>query len=357
MSSRRHFAAILVTQTVCVAVGLVFHHLLLARIGHGETGSSGLPDSALWAASGITLVWTVGLLAATLFMTVTRLKPTNSAGRVNPEIEALKQAQALLRTQETVIFGLAKLSDSRDPETGRHLERIAQFSSMLAAALRQRPEFRDRITPGFLQLIGISSALHDIGKVGVEDSILRKPGALTAEQRARMQLHTQVGTECLKEIERQLGSTNFLQMACEIVSAHHEWWNGQGYPRGLAGEEIPLSARIVAVADVYDALRSKRVYKSALPHEECVAVIADAAGTQFDPRVVEVFLQLEDRFRRLADQFLTAEESDTPDAAPAALALAASAPIAGADAHAAFTQQLGEIPLRLPQADSSGNES
>lgn len=309
MITRRLFAAILVAQTSCVAVGLIFHHLLLTRMGNGEQVRSALPGDAMWGASGITLLWTGGLLAVTLFMIVTHFKRGQSASRVHPEVEALKQAQALLRTQETVIFGLAKLSDSRDSETGSHLERIAQFSSMLAAGLRQRPEFRDRITPGFLHLIGISSALHDIGKVGVEDSILRKPGVLTPDQRARMQTHTQIGAECLKEIEHRLGSTNFLQMAREIVSAHHEWWNGQGYPLGLVGEQIPLSARIVAVADVYDALRSKRVYKDALPHEQCVVLIAEAAGTQFDPRVVDMFLQLEDRFRRLSEQFHTTNES------------------------------------------------
>ena len=153
----------------------------------------------------------------------------------------------------------------------------------------------------------------------MEDSILRKPGALTSDQRARMQAHTQIGAECLKQIEHRLGSTNFLQMAREIVSAHHEWWNGQGYPLGSAGEQIPLSARIVAVADVYDALRSKRVYKNALPHEESVVLIAEAAGTQFDPRVVDVFLQLEDRFRRLSEQFQTTNESSPPRESNAAV--------------------------------------
>jgi putative two-component system response regulator len=246
-------------------------------------------------------------------MILTHSQRTPSNGRSEKDVEALKQAQALVRTQETVIFGLAKLSDSRDPETGMHLERIAQFSSMLAAALRQRPDFRDLITPGFVQLIGISSALHDIGKVGVEDSILRKPGSLSPEERERMQQHTQIGEQCLKEIERRLGSSNFLQMAREIVSAHHEWWNGEGYPLGLSGEQIPLSARIVAVADVYDALRSKRVYKGALPHEQCVALIAEASGTQFDPRLVEVFLQIEDRFRQLADQLQSAADSYQSD--------------------------------------------
>jgi HD-GYP domain-containing protein (c-di-GMP phosphodiesterase class II) len=299
-------------REVAFAQGLASHdgYLLLTRLAGDEKVSPALLRGTLWAASGITLLWTVGLLAVTLFMLMSYRERGDSITRAHPDVEALKQAQTLVRTQETVIFGLAKLSDSRDPDTGRHLERIAQFSSMLAAGLRQRPEFRDRVTPAFVQLIGISSALHDIGKVGVEDSILRKPGTLTFEERARMQLHTQIGADCLREIERRLGSTNFLQMAREIVSAHHEWWDGQGYPLGLAGEQIPLSARIVAVADVYDALNSKRAYKEALPHEQCVAAIAEAAGTQFDPRVVEVFLQIEDRFRQRAEQFHTPEEED-----------------------------------------------
>jgi HD-GYP domain-containing protein (c-di-GMP phosphodiesterase class II) len=300
-------------QRVALAEGLASHdgYVLLTRSAAAEKVDPALLNGALWAASGITLVWTVGLLAVTLYMLMTYRARRESGPRVHPELEALKQAQALVRTQETVNFGLAKLSDSRDPETGSHLERIAQFSSMLAAALRQRPDFRDRISPSFVQLIGISSALHDIGKVGVEDSILRKPGSLTHDERVRMQRHTEIGAECLREIERRLGSTNFLQMASEIVAAHHEWWNGQGYPHGLAGEQIPLSARIVAVADVYDALRSKRVYKEAMPHEECIAEIAKAAGTQFDPGVVDALMQIEDRFRQLAEQFHIPEEEDT----------------------------------------------
>jgi HD-GYP domain-containing protein (c-di-GMP phosphodiesterase class II) len=309
VTTRRSYFLLLVVQAGCVAVGLAFHEILLARIaGDAKSTPEGLGPT-LWAAGAISFVWILGLLAVTLFMLASYFKRDPSSRRVNPEIEALRQAQALVRTQETVIFGLAKLSDSRDPDTGSHLERIAQFSSMLAAGLRQRPEFRDSVTPGFVQLIGISSALHDIGKVGVEDSILRKPGTLTVDERTRMQRHTDIGTECLREIERRLGSTNFLRMAREIVSSHHEWWNGEGYPLGLAGEEIPLAARIVAVADVYDALRSKRVYKQALPHEQCVELIAEASGTQFDPRVVEVFLQLEGRIRHLAEQYQDSESA------------------------------------------------
>lgn len=280
-------------------------YVLMTRSADAQKVSSAAVESAMWMAGGITLLWTIALQAATVSMIISYCTQEQSRVAAQPEVEALRQAQALVRTQETVIFGLAKLSDSRDADTGSHLERIAHYSSALAAALRPCPEFRDQITPGFVQLIGLSSALHDIGKVGVEDSILRKPGLLTAEERARMQRHTQIGEECLMEIERRLGSSNFLQMAREISSAHHEQWDGGGYPLGLSGEQIPLSARIVALADVYDALSQKRVYKNALPHDECVALIAEAAGTHFDPRVVDVFLQIHNRFLQISEQFDT----------------------------------------------------
>jgi HD-GYP domain-containing protein (c-di-GMP phosphodiesterase class II) len=277
-------------------------YVMLTRISNvAKIGPADL-QGVLWLASGITFLWTSVLQAATVFLIISSFKQRQSRGQPHPEAEALKQARALLRTQETVIFGLAKLSDSRDADTGSHLDRIAHYSSALAAALRQKPEFRDQITPGFVQLIAISSALHDIGKVGLEDSILLKRGPLTSEERIKMQDHTRIGEECLKEIERRLGSSNFLQMAREISSAHHERWDGEGYPLGLAGEQIPLSARIVALADVYDAMSCKRVYKEAMPHEQCVAIIAEAAGKHFDPRVVDVFLQIQDRFRQIWQQ-------------------------------------------------------
>jgi putative two-component system response regulator len=217
--------------------------------------------------------------------------------------ESLQRTQDLVRTRDAVIFGLAKLAESRDPDTGQHLERISHYSTRLASALRRHPRYRDAVTPAFVRLIGISSALHDIGKVGVEDAILLKPDKLTADERARMQEHTLAAGECLKEIERRLAASNFLQMAREIALYHHEWWNGSGYPARLAGEQIPLAARIVAIADVYDALSVRRVYKEALSHRTCVAMIQAEAGTHFDPHLVEVFLQIEPQFQEIARQF------------------------------------------------------
>ena len=270
----------------------------------------------LFAATGITMLWACGLSAITMYMATTYFHSAELR-KARPDADALKQAQALVRTQETVIFGLAKLSDSRDPETGDHLDRIASYSTILASALRQHPDYSETITASYVHLIGLSSALHDIGKVGVEDAILRKPSSLTADERTRMKEHTRVGEECLKEIERRLGTSNFLQMAREIASSHHERWDGSGYPAGLAGERIPLAARIVAVADVYDALASKRVYKEALPHKTCVAMIATEAGKHFDPQIVEVFLAIESKFEQISRQFGTsARPCSTPDFTP-----------------------------------------
>ena len=217
-----------------------------------------------------------------------------------------------MRTRDAVIFGLAQLADSRDPETGDHLERISIYSTRLASALRRHPQFDTRVTPAFVRLIGISSALHDIGKVGIEDQILRKAGKLTADEVTRMQHHAAIGGECLQEIEQRLGRSNFLQMAREIAFAHHERWDGTGYPKGLAGEEIPLSARIAAIVDVYDALSSKRVYKPRIPHEECVTIIRGQAGMHFDPDLVNVWLTIEPRFREIAAQYAEVSSDTMP---------------------------------------------
>jgi response regulator RpfG family c-di-GMP phosphodiesterase len=199
-----------------------------------------------------------------------------------------------------VIFGLAKLAESRDPDTGHHLERIALYSTRIAQAVRRHPKFRDVVTAQFVRTIGISSALHDIGKVGVEDAILLKPGLLTDAERHRIQVHAALGGDCIRQIERRLGNSTFLSMAREIALYHHERWDGQGYPHGLKAEDIPLAARIVSIADVYDALSVKRVYKEALPHEVCIDKIRREAGKQFDPDLVEVFLSIEPQIAEIS---------------------------------------------------------
>jgi len=253
--------------------------------------------------SGVTLLWTSALLASVITLLLTRFYDGVDRERKQAASEMLLRTQNLVRTRDAVIFGLAKLADSRDPETGEHLERISIYSTTFAATLRRHPNYSNIVSSSFVRLIGISSALHDIGKVGIQDSILRKPAELTPSEHESMQSHTTIGADCIKEIEQRLGSSNFLHMAHEIAMAHHERWDGKGYPNGLSGESIPLAARIVAIADVYDALSSKRVYKPEFPHDECVALIRDEAGKQFDPNLVEVWLSIEPKFRDIALQY------------------------------------------------------
>ena len=259
--------------------------------------------SSLPGVSGLAWLWTSVLLSISTYMVLARFHDDAETEKARSTADALQQRQKLLRTRDAVIFGLAKLADSRDPETGDHLERISVYSTMLASALRSHPKYARQVTPAFVRLITISSALHDIGKVGIEDRILLKPGGLTDDERIRIQEHAVLGGECLREIEQRLGSSNFLQMAREIAFAHHERWDGTGYPRGLKGEAIPLAARIVSIVDVYDALSSRRVYKGTRKHEECVAIIRRSAGTQFDPDLVAVWLSLEGKFRDIAQRY------------------------------------------------------
>ncbi|HJT32823.1 MAG TPA: HD domain-containing phosphohydrolase [Pirellulales bacterium] len=259
----------------------------------------------------MTFLWLSGLLSICTFLSGKRLHDELFGELERSEERAVRREQALLRTRDAVIFGLAKLAESRDNETGEHVERISLYCQRLAAAMRRRPEYRDVVTPAFVRLIEASSVLHDIGKVGIADAILHKPAALTSLERTEVQKHPVIGGECLAEIERRLGASNFLQMAREIALFHHERWDGKGYPAGLKGEDIPLAARIVAIADNYDALVSRRPYKEPYTHETSIDLIRNGSGTQFDPKLVEVFLEIEPEFRDIARQYAAAARAAT----------------------------------------------
>ena len=205
---------------------------------------------------------------------------------------AERQADAL-RARNTLIFGLAKLAESRDSDTGEHLERIAAYCRVLAEQLRTAHNLSDE----WIINLQLASSLHDIGKVGIPDSVLLKPGPLTPAERAVMERHTGIGADALDSILARDQGDDLLRMARNIAAAHHERWDGQGYPSRLSGESIPLEARIVSVADVYDALTSKRVYKPALSHDEALAIIEDGRNAQFDPQVVDALCRCEIVFR------------------------------------------------------------
>ncbi|MBI3466223.1 MAG: response regulator [Planctomycetes bacterium] len=212
-----------------------------------------------------------------------------------------------LETRDLIIFAMAKLAESRDQETGTHLERICNYALILAQHLAEQPEYRTQIEPGFAQMIHLTSPLHDIGKVGIPDGVLLKPGRLSAAEFEIMKQHTTIGAETLDAVLRQHPDVSFLRMARDIALCHHERFNGTGYPNGLVGRDIPLCGRIVALADVYDALTTKRVYKDAYTHAVARETILQECGKHFDPDMVEAFIQNEERFVAMLRQFSGAE--------------------------------------------------
>jgi putative two-component system response regulator len=206
-----------------------------------------------------------------------------------------------LETREMAIFALAKLAESRDNETGAHLERVREYSRIIARALISRDSYS--VNEEFVKDIYLTSPLHDIGKVGIPDSVLLKPDLLTQEEFTIMKRHTTIGAETIDAVLRTSPGAAFLSMARDIALTHHEKWNGSGYPNGLSGEAIPLAGRIVAVADVYDALTSKRTYKSAFPHEVARGIMLEGAGKHFDPDLIPVFLQEQEQFQAVHAHF------------------------------------------------------
>ncbi len=208
-----------------------------------------------------------------------------------------------LEQRDLTIFALAKLAESRDPETGAHLERVCCYSRALAHHLSGRPEFAAEANDGFVRLIYETSPLHDIGKVAIPDCVLLKPGRLSDREFTIMKSHAMLGAETLDAALKQHPEAKFLRMAREIAATHHERFDGTGYPKGLKATDIPLSGRIVALADVYDALTTKRVYKAAFQHEVAKSIILAESGTHFDPRIVETFLACEQQFIDIANRF------------------------------------------------------
>ncbi len=221
-----------------------------------------------------------------------------------------------LESREMTIFSLAKLADSRDPETGAHLERMREYCRILAEHLSENSPYAEQMHGDYVHLIYLTSPLHDIGKVGIPDRILLKPGKLTEDEYAIMKRHAEIGAETLTTLVDAYPDAPYLRMARDIASTHHERYDGKGYPRGLRGKEIPLCGRITAVADVYDALTSQRVYKPAFTHEHARQIICEASGTQFDPEVVEAFVATEDRFLEIRSRYAepSSQTLDEPSA-------------------------------------------
>jgi len=223
----------------------------------------------------------------------------NISDRVKMEQKLRRSHQLEDNSRRAAIIGLAKLAEYRDDETGEHLDHIREYTRILALQLEKNPAFSSICTSKFVEDIFFSSVLHDIGKIGIPDAILQKPGRLTKEEFFSIQRHCEIGGRALAEAAKDPGDFSFLAMGQEIVWNHHEKWDGSGYPRGIAGEKIPLSARIVALADVYDALTSPRCYKEALSHEKARNIIVGSSGHHFDPAVVEAFIHCEQQFQQV----------------------------------------------------------
>jgi putative two-component system response regulator len=218
-----------------------------------------------------------------------------------------QQVAEIASAQIGAIFAMSKLAESRDPETGEHLDRMREYCRLLAKELSKQPKYAGYIDKTYIENIYSASPLHDIGKVGVPDAILSKPGKLTDEEWVIMKTHPVIGAETLREVDREHPGNAFIQTGIEIAASHHEKWDGSGYPYGLSGEDIPLSARILALGDVYDALTSKRCYKEAMAHNTAVDIIREGEGKHFDPDVISAFLGINEEFVRIREYFQDSE--------------------------------------------------
>ena len=222
-----------------------------------------------------------------------------------------KQVSEITAAQRSTIFAMAKLAESRDPETGEHLLRIREYVKIICQRLCLLPKYTTIIDNNYVENICAASPLHDIGKVGVPDSILLKPGKLTKEEFDEMKVHTIIGAETLREVNRLHFGNDFVRIGIEIAESHHEKFDGTGYPHGLAGEEIPLVGRILALSDVYDALTSKRCYKEAFSHTRSHDIIVEGRGKHFDPNVVDAFVSSGKEFLDIRGRYVDAEHEVT----------------------------------------------
>ena len=217
------------------------------------------------------------------------------------EKEVARRTRENTAIQDVTILAMTSLAETRDSDTGNHIRRTQHYVRALAEKLKTHPRFSGALSGPEIDTLFKSAPLHDIGKVGIPDRILLKPGRLTAEEFEIMKAHTTLGRDAIEQAERQLGmQVPFLQVAKEIAFYHQEKWDGSGYPTGAGGDAIPVSARLMAVADVYDALISRRIYKEGMPHEQAVAIMVEGRGRHFDPDMVDAFLDLQDEFRAIA---------------------------------------------------------
>jgi adenylate cyclase len=298
--------ALMVEITAVLALGIVVT-MLVVRLGLAWGSAAGvLLLLGAWRGS----VWlmtargqyfspvfpAVGLVASLLAATLAKL--AHERHRAESATDDSESAQRMM------VQSLLSLTEIRDAETGNHSRRTQQYSRLLAQQLREHPRFREYLTAPNVELLSSLAPLHDIGKVGIPDQLLNKPGALTDEEFGEMKKHPTYGLKVITTAQKRAGADDdeILSMAKDIVYTHHERWDGHGYPRGLKGEQIPIPGRVMAVVDVYDALTSNRCYRPSLPHDRAVELIVNGEGTQFDPAIVDAFLRSASLLRRVAHE-------------------------------------------------------
>lgn len=291
--------------------------ILSARPWWAATAVLALGAGMWWAAAWA--LGSAGVFLSPLFPTLTLGSSASALALVGFATErrrAERAAQSLATAKQLVLHAMTSLTEIRDAETGAHLLRTQHYTRLLCRALAAHPRFRDVLTKDTIELLASLAPIHDIGKVGVPDRLLRKPGPFTPEEYEEMQRHAVYGRDVIERAQRRvgLGDEELIRLAKEIVYTHHERWDGTGYPRGLRGDAIPVAGRLVSLVDVYDALVSERVYKQGLPHDEVVDLIVAGRGTQFDPDIVDAFVRIQEGWRGIALE--SAEYPEAPGTTP-----------------------------------------
>ena len=277
--------------------------IFLTAVDQAEAKSRGFEMGAV---DYVTKPFNVAELQARVRTHLALQRATRALQRQNELLEekVIARTREIEVTRDVIFHALATLVDCRSPETGAHIHRTQAYVRALARRLRGDPRYPELMDLEYVQLLYKAAPLHDIGKLGVPDSILLKPGRLTPEEFEAIKLHPIYGRDALLLPEAQLGTSRFLQVARELIYSHHERWDGAGYPEGLRGTSIPLPGRLMAIADVYDALITPRVYKAALPHKEALQIMKEGIGSHFDPNMGDAFLSFHEEFRTIAEHYV-----------------------------------------------------
>lgn len=304
--------------TITVYTNLIYIPIALAAVTNGKVhgvihaGASGLMMASfvpveIHSTFAVPQNTLSGIIRISIYAVIAFIIGYFSEKSQKEYVQNVRSQQELNREQLAMIFALVKLSESRDNYLDMHIERVGYLCRFLAIQLQTLPQYSDSINEEYIENIFKASQLHDIGKVGIPDRILLKPGKLTTEEFSIMKKHAEIGANTLREVQKKYPANRFLKMGIDIAQCHHEKWDGTGYPRGLSGEDIPLSARIMSLVDVYDSLRTRRIYKPAYSHNESIEILQQNKGTHFDPLICEVLLENQDDFLDVYEQLISHE--------------------------------------------------